>query len=412
MSFILRLTLAVIIFFAIEFYFYKKVQSTLTSIFPNFSIKKIKLILRIYFSVTNIYPLLLVSYWIYLMISGSGRWSGIENSLWDWLIVYPFWASALIILQTIVFFIPIDLLKLILYPFYRNCFNAVKKRVAFINLTILLVFILYIPIRIIYDYNSVSTRITNLELKNLPEDLQNFKIAFISDTQADWYTDETRLNGFLDKVNQTNPDLILIAGDVITGTPDYINTATKALGKLKAPYGVYSCVGDHDNWAYRQDNARSLREISSALESNEIKMVDNENKIIRVDSSAIKISFVTYTYAKRIDESTLSNLTENNHQHDVDVFLTHQPNEFMIDFANDKGYDLFLAGHTHGGQLTLFFPFFNLTPTLLETNYVKGDFLLDNMKIIVTRGLGMSLAPTRYNSTPEIVVIILQNKGL
>lgn len=411
MPFILRLTIAVLIFFGIEFYFYKKVKNIIASVSPNFSEKKFKVSLRIYFALTNVYPLLLVSYWIYLMISGSSRWTAVENIFWDWFVVYPFWISVLIIIQTIVFFLPIDIFRLILYPLYKKYSETVKKKVALINFIILLAAVVYVPARVVYDYFSVSTRITTLEIDNLPEELHNFKITFISDTQADWYTDESRLNNFLSTANETDPDLILMAGDVITGTPKYINIAAEALGKLKAPYGIYSCVGDHDNWAYREDNARSLREITSALQINNVEMIDNSNKIIRVDSAEIKVSFATFTYSRRIDQSGLDKLAEGNRQEDVNIFLTHQPNNMLIDFAEYSNYDLFLAGHTHGGQLTVLFPFYNLTPTLLETNYVKGDFFLDDMKIIVTRGLGMSLAPIRYNSTPEVTTIVLQNKN-
>lgn len=410
MSFILRLTIAVLIFFGIEFYFYKKVKGIITSVFPKIKTEKLNLFLKIYVSFTNIYPIILISYWIYLMVFGGSRSNGIENHLWDWLIVYPFWVSVLIIFQSIVFFVPIDIFRLILFPFYKKFKEKVKKKVALASFIILFVAVIYVPARIIYDYTSVSTRITNLQVENLPKDLQNFKLTFISDTQADWYTDHDRLSNFLNKAQGTNPDLILMAGDVITGTPNYINIAAEALGKLKAPYGIYSCVGDHDNWAYRDDNARSLREITTALDKHNVEMVDNANKIIQVGSSTIKISFATYTYSRRIDEAGLRNLASGNGQNDVDIFLTHQPNEHLVDFAEKSNYDLFLAGHTHGGQLTILFPFYNLTPTLMETNYVKGDFFLNDMKIIVTRGLGMSLAPIRYNSTPEVTTIILQNK--
>ena len=116
------------------------------------------------------------------------------------------------------------------------------------------------------------------------------------------------------------------------------------------------------------------------------------------------------TYVSRITNEELDTLSQNNKDYDVGIFLTHQPNEYLIKTASTKHYDLFLAGHTHGGQLTLLFPFINLTPTLIETKYVKGDFFLNGMKIIVTRGLGMSLAPVRYNSTPEVTLIVLQNK--
>ena len=68
-------------------------------------------------------------------------------------------------------------------------------------------------------------------------------------------------------------------------------------------------------------------------------------------------------------------------------------------------YDLFLAGHTHGGQITFLFPFLNLTPTMFETKYIRGKYEMGKMLIIITRGLGMSLVPMRYNSTPEITII-------
>jgi predicted MPP superfamily phosphohydrolase len=64
---------------------------------------------------------------------------------------------------------------------------------------------------------------------------------------------------YVDKINESNPDLVLIAGDVITSTPDYIETAAKYIGKIKSKYGTYSCVGDHDNWAYRKDYIKSLK---------------------------------------------------------------------------------------------------------------------------------------------------------
>ena len=71
----------------------------------------------------------------------------------------------------------------------------------------------------------------------------------------------------------------------------------------------------------------------------------------------------------------------------------------------------------HGGQITFVFPFIQLTPTMFETKYTRGDFWFVNpdkavssMLLVVTRGLGMSLAPIRYNSTPEVTLITLKRK--
>lgn len=139
-------------------------------------------------------------------------------------------------------------------------------------------------------------------------------------------------------------------------------------------------------------------------------MVDDSNKVISVGSSKIGITFVTDTYSKRISESSLGNLMSTQKESTVKILLTHQPGERIIGKAIANDYDLFLAGHTHGGQITFIFPFIELTPTLLETKYVKGDFILNGMLMIVNRGLGMSISPVRYNSTPEVTLIVFKDK--
>jgi predicted MPP superfamily phosphohydrolase len=232
-------------------------------------------------------------------------------------------------------------------------------------------------------------------------------LVFISDIQADKFTDGKRLQNFISKVNKQNPDLVLIAGDVITSTPDYIETAAKYIGMIKSKYGVYSCVGDHDNWAYRQGTQRSINEITEALKNYHVEMIDNGVKIIKVHSTTIGITFITHTYVEKITGDTLNKLTTSNNA-DFKILLTHQPKTNLIMAAANRNYNLFLAGHTHGGQITLLFPFVQLTPTLVETTFIRGQRYYNNMLAVVTRGLGMSVAPIRYNSTPEIVLIKFQ----
>jgi predicted MPP superfamily phosphohydrolase len=277
-------------------------------------------------------------------------------------------------------------------------------------LAIAVIFIVYIPIRVIYDFNTVSLRVVEFKKKNLPDELKGFKIAFISDIQADRYTSGRRLERFISKVNSTNPDLVLIARDMITSTPDYINTSAEYVGMLKSKYGIYSCIGDHDNWAYWRENGRSVREITEALKKKNVEMIDNGRRVIHVNNSELNITFVTNTYVERISDKTLDSLTRLDKHYDLNILLTHQPRNKFIDAAIKNKYDLLLNGHTHGGQVTFFFPFYNLSATLIETKYVRGDFYFGNMLMIVTRGLGMSLLPLRYNSTPEVTLIILNQK--
>jgi uncharacterized protein len=404
---ILRLLLGITLLLLVELYFIKKTNLSTKYLFPDFYKNKYSLIRRVFLIWLNFYPIVLIGIFTYFAISGEYV-SSPDSKIIDYLLIYPFWIFFILMIQVGIYFLFIDFFKLLLLPVYRKHREKFLRVQSIVVLVLVGFFIFYIPIRVIYDYNAVSIRTVDYQKQNLPETLNNFKIAFISDIQADHYTDEERLGNFISKVNELDPDLVLIAGDLITTGPKYIGLSAKEVGKLKAKYGVYSCVGDHDNWAYRNDYKRSITEISTALKQNGVEMVDNNKRYINVNGSTIEITFVTNTYVGKVPGNLLDSLTSNG-KGDLKIFLTHQPRENLIKAAQKNQFDLYLAGHTHGGQISLVFPFVQLTPTMIETKYIRGDFWFGGMLAIVTRGLGMSLAPIRYNSVPEITLIVLKN---
>ena len=404
---ILRVLIGVVVLALLEYYFTRKLNRVFKTLFPDYPRKKKYIIIYSFLVLLNLYPVILIFNAIYAAITKQSV-AFPQNIFADYLLLYPFWVLIILILQVSALFFFVDLLKLIFYPLYKKHKHTLYRVQVKIFLALTVFFAIYIPARIIYDYNTVEVRNVEYQKNNLPKELDGFKIAFISDVQADRYTDEKRLKRYVDKINDSNPDLVLVAGDVITSTPDYIENAGKYLGMIKSKYGTYSCVGDHDNWAYRQDYERSLREVSGALNHYNVEMPDNELRYFEIDSSRIGVTFITNTYVSEISETTLQNIASSN-KAEFKIFLTHQPQDFLINSAVKNNYNLFLAGHTHGGQITLVFPFVQLTPTLIETRYIKGDFYFNDMLAIVCGGLGMSLAPVRYNSTPEIVLITLKN---
>ena len=406
---ILRILIGTVLLFLVEYYFIKRCTWLVKNTFPNFDLKKFKIWQIIFLVFLNLYPAVLIISTLYRLFT-ENRISSPETFLFDYLFVYPFWILFLFMFQTGIYFAVVDILKLIFYPLYKKRKEIINSYVAKVMLVILVFFAIYVPIRIIYDYKNVSIRIVEYKMKDLPADLEEFKIAFVADIQADKYTDEDRLQNFIDKVNSTNPDIVLIAGDLITSTPDYIKKSAEFVGRINSKYGIYSCVGDHDNWAYREDNPRSIKEITDALAEQDVEMVDNSKRDIKVGNSDLCITFITNTYVETINEKVLDSLTYNDAGCDLKIFLTHQPRSYLIEKAVEKDYNLLLAGHTHGGQITLAFPFVYITPTMFETKYIRGDFWFDDMLLIVTRGLGMSLAPIRYNSTPEVTLITLHGK--
>ncbi len=404
---ILRLLIGITLLLVVELYFVKKTNLSVRTLFPKFYQKKYPVIRWIFLIWLNLYPVVLIGIFTYFAISGEYV-SSPDNKIIDYLLIYPFWIFFILMTQVGLYFLIIDFLKLLLLPYYKKHRDKFLRVQSIVTLVLIGFFIIYIPVRVIYDYNTVSVRTVEYQKQNLPEVLNNFKIAFISDIQADHYTDEGRLSNFISMINELEPDLVLIAGDLITTGPKYIGLSAKEVGKIKAKYGVYSCVGDHDNWAYRNDYKKSVAEIINSLMQNNVEMIDNGKRMINVDGAEIGITFVTNTYVGKVRNEVLDSLSSNC-TGDLKIFLTHQPRPYLIEAAQKNHFDLYLCGHTHGGQLSLVFPFIQLTPTMIETNYIQGDFWFGDMLMIVTRGLGMSLAPIRYNSTPEITLITLQN---
>jgi uncharacterized protein len=401
-----RIILALLIISVAEYYFVKKVTNAAKFLFPSINENKRKKWTVIFLAIINLYPVYLLARFAYSLLGRQMIFIP-ESSLFDYLIIFPFWIWIFLVTQSILIFLLLDIIKLLLFPLYKKFKEKLRRGEAKFVVVLVAFFIIYIPARTLYDYYTVSIRITEYKKSSLPDVLNNFKLVLISDIHADEFTNDARLERFIKKINSTNPDLVLIGGDFISSTPNYIETAATYVGKIKSKYGVYSCVGDHDNWAYRNDVSKSLKEITQALQRHNVEMINNEQRTIKVNGAKISIAFITNTYVERINETRFDNVLGSGLPGDLKILLVHQPSNFLVEKAKENNFNLLLAGHTHGGQVTFLFPFKNLSPTLIETNYVRGDFHFGNLLMVVTRGLGMSLVPLRYNSTPEVTVIMI-----
>ena len=395
-----------ILVFLIEFYFFKKFAGAIKLIFKKISPSKMKLAVTIAAAVLNLYALFLIIDWCYSQFTGAPVYIP-GNTAFDYFIIYPFWIFIFLVIQSELFFVLIEILKLIFFPLYKRFKTKIRSVEALIILLITIFFAFYIPLNVIHNYNTIQVSTVNYSKDNLPPQLKNFRIVFVSDIHADRYTGPPRLQKFINDINNAHPDLVLIGGDLISSSPEYIDTAAEYIGKIKANYGVYSCVGDHENWAFRRNPQKSINVIENALKKYNVQMVDDNQRLVNVNGNKIKITFITDTYVEHASKSLLDSLTADSASYGLKILLVHQPHENVAERAAKTGYDLMLAGHTHGGQITFLFPFKNLSPTMLEIKYVRGDFFFGKMLLIVTRGLGMSLVPMRLNSTPEVSIINL-----
>ena len=112
---IIRLLIGIIILLIVEFYFVKRLNLAVKHLFPKFYENKFRLIRKVYLVWINLYPLALIFIFTYFAVTGSYL-SSPEYKIIDYFLIYPFWINFLLMIQTAIYFLIIDLISLYIYP--------------------------------------------------------------------------------------------------------------------------------------------------------------------------------------------------------------------------------------------------------------------------------------------------------
>ncbi len=391
--------------FIVQFYFSKRLRNSLLQVNRSLDKKQLTKIIVAVIIALDLFPVFSQILNIYDVVNPENEFSLPKSFFIDYILRLPSWYSIIIVVQVVLLFIPLDLLLIVVKKLRLDFYEKLSKPFSRFFLYITIFFAIYIPLRSYYEFVNVSVEKRIYDIKSQNRDLNGFKIAFISDIQADRFTNEKRVLNFINKLNSIEPDLVLAGGDFISGDSDYIPIVASLAGRINSNYGVFSCIGDHDFYGFKKKYWKSLDSVKRALEFYGVKMIDNGNVVLMINDSKIKITFLSNTYVKPFEESIFDSLINQNNDPQLKVIVTHQPDERIANRAKETGYHLYLTGHTHGGQVIFLFPFIDVTPVRLETKFLRGDFWFGDMLMIVNRGLGMSSMPIRYHSIPEISVI-------
>jgi predicted MPP superfamily phosphohydrolase len=320
------------------------------------------------------------------------------NIVVDALLTYPFWIGVVFAVQLSLFLIVVDAGRLALFAAFRKHKERWLRAHAGVTLALTCAVALYCGFRVYRDTLGVRVRHAVVPVAGLPAELDGLKIAQISDVHVDGRTNGKKLERYIQAVNQQSPDLIIFCGDLVSSGTGYIDQAASALGKLRARYGVVACLGDHD---YFSDPEM----VASRLELNGITVLRDQSRTVRAGGSEISLTGVTNVYRKPASPAAVRALEQNRPHDALDIFYTHQPSNWIVESAADSGYNLVLAGHTHGGQVAFPLPGFILTGSSFETHYVTGVFKQGNTWINICNGLGLTLAPIRYQAPAELTII-------
>lgn len=250
---------------------------------------------------------------------------------------------------------------------------------------------------------------------NWPRDLSIRIVALADFHFGSPYLDAERLGRIIREATALRPDLIVLLGDygasgmVVEAHRLAMKKLADELERLSAPLGVFAITGNHDWWDDPVAQRAGRGPVVAAQELSRVGIAVLENEAIRVERGgrAFWVAGLADQWAllgpptRGVDDLPLltSRLTDDAPA----ILLAHEPDIFP---EVSERYALTLSGHTHGGQIRLFgrTP---IVPSKFGSRYVHGHIVEHGRHLIVSAGLGVSIAPLRIGVPPEIVVIEL-----
>lgn len=276
----------------------------------------------------------------------------------------------------------------------RRIFNTF----AWVCITlVVIVWLIFLYSRYIapYDFSVSESKISS---SNISSSANGIKILQFSDTHLGFYYNLKQFEKVLEAIKNEKPDLIIFSGDLVDSLHDYtedLDQLTVLLSSLEAPYGKYCVFGNHDYGGGSENVYPDIMETAgfTLLKNSNFQISSLKINIIGIDDVLIGYGDVESA------SKTVSGY--------FNIVIAHEP-----DVANEVSkyaVDLMLSSHTHGRQINIsMLDNFILPP--YGKHYVEGLYefnSISNMKLYVTRGIGITQLPLRFNSKPELSAFTL-----
>ena len=243
----------------------------------------------------------------------------------------------------------------------------------------------------------------------IPPAFSGFRIAHVSDLHnAEFGEDNAEL---LQMLSECAPDIIVITGDLVDSNRTNIDVAIAFAGEAAGIAPTYYVTGNHEAAISRYDVLKSGLETAGVivLEDEAISLEYNGESVILIGLSDpdATIKGDLFGEVPAMVSTKLGNLIGG--ESGYTILLSHRPELFETYVSG--GIDMVLSGHAHGGQFRLPFVGGLFAPNQgLFPKYDAGLYIGGETNMVVSRGIGNSIFPIRFNNRPEIVLVVLEMK--
>lgn len=262
----------------------------------------------------------------------------------------------------------------------------------------LLLFFLLVMYSRFIEIRWVTVSQVPVQLSHLPSAYNGMQIALLSDLHYPDYMNPQYFERVVRMTNALHPDLVVLAGDYVPGSPDDIEPCAGILGKLHAPMGIYAVFGNHDYWI------RSTGKLSRTFAHAGITVLRNKSVPLSQKHARLWLVGLDDFWAGSTNlDAALKDVPRDEEK----ILLIHEP-DFATTYAGkNPTIELQLSGHSHGGQVRL--PFIGGVhyPPFSET-FPIGLAHSGSLHIYTSRGVGVIL-PFRLGCRPEITLLILHS---
>ncbi|KAK0425351.1 hypothetical protein QR680_009155 [Steinernema hermaphroditum] len=251
--------------------------------------------------------------------------------------------------------------------FLPNCRHPVLASQSFHTFAALILALALTFFGVAVAKRSPTVKVVDVFIDNLPPELDGFSIVQLTDIHIGPTVGKQRIEKIVTLTNSLNPHAITIVGDLVDGFTEHIGHQVLPLSRLKSRFGVFYVTGNHE---YYHGDVNEWIDLFRKRAN--LTVLRNEARVLTSGHRSLCIAGVDDLYTEKlsIGGHKMDAVKALNGCPDgaVNILLVHQPNAATRIIARVKKHiDLILSGHTHGGQMYIFWPF-----AYLRNDYLHG----------------------------------------